>query len=384
MYTYFDDDPEYVYDQGTRENGEIIGVVDTTEHYNDEDVVISSWNMYDLLDLDPNAEPLKVVTEDYQITADDPDNIVLVPNDQSVDSKHVRLWLNKAMTGFDKDVLIGEFDVFDGGYYYIAYTPLPEGVSEDGFDVLYYGDNENLVTKEGVTLQGWVNESEDEDEMIGFLPDDFIDYEQLPEGDIVDLYAAWLDPLVYSIHYHANRSESDGYVADDAQLASDDSTLMVNGLSADDEGMQNDGKTFVGWNTEADGSGMWFANGQQATLEQLDLGDRAQYTQDLQELADLQVEEAPAYNTEEDEWTAADEREAMLEAKYTADLYAQWVTPTTPPAPNPTPSTSSTTTNVARATTPHTGDSMSMQVAMLVLLAAGASLCGARRLRRER
>ncbi len=155
-------------------------------------------------------------------------------------------------------------------------------------------------------------------------------------------------------------------------------------VSADDEGMKNDGKTFVGWNTEADGSGMWFANGSQATLEQLDLGDRAQYTQDLQELADLQAEEAPAYNTEEDEWTAADEREAMLEAKYTADLYAQWVTPTTPPAPNPTPSTSSTTTNAARAATPHTGDTMSMQVAMLVLLAAGVSLCGARRLRRLR
>ncbi len=207
VYSSFPEEPESLYYNDSRTNGEIVGVVDMPDSYYDEAILVTSWNMHSLEDFFDGKPPLKIVSEDYEIGANDPEFIVLTPNVETVASKHVNLWLNKAMTGFDKDVLIGEFDVYDGGYYYIANTPLPEGISEEGFDVLYYGDNPNLITKEGVTLQGWVTEAEDEDEMTGFLSDDFLDYEHLPEGDVVDLYAAWLDPLVYNVRYHANRSD---------------------------------------------------------------------------------------------------------------------------------------------------------------------------------
>lgn len=360
------------------------------DSYYNESILVTSWNMYSLEDFFDGKPPLKTVSEDYEIGGSDPEYIVLTPNVETVASKHVKLWLNKAMTGFDKDVLIGEFDVYDGGYYYIAYTPLPEGISDEGFDVLYYGDNPNLVTKEGVTLQGWVTESEDEDDMTGFLPDSFLDYEHLPESDDVDLYAIWLDPLVYNVRYHANRSDSDDYVVDDAQFTTDDSKIEITGLSEDDEGMQNFGKTFVGWKTMPDGSGTWIATDEQATLDQLNLGTRGQYAQDLQALADLQVEESPAFYTEDTDPnpTAADKLEADLEAKYTADLYAQWTSPEPTPEPENKPKTANTTNtntdNQNKTKTPNTSDmSSSPQMAAIVLSAALVSLYAARRLRRR-
>ncbi len=389
VYSSFPEEPESLYDNGLRTNGEIVGIMDMPDSYYDESILVTSWNMYSLEDFFDGKPPLKTVSEDYEIGENDPEYIVLTPNVETVASKHINLWLNKAMTGFDKDVLIGEFDVYDGGYHYIAYTSLPEGVSDEGFDVLYYGDNPNLVTKEGVTLQGWVTEAEDEDEMTGFLPDDFLDYDSLPEGDVVDLYAAWLDPLVYNVRYHANRSDSDDYVVDDVQFTTDDSKLEITGLSEDDEGMKNSSKSFVGWNTMPDGSGTWVATGEQATLDQLNLGTRGQYAQDLQALADLQTEESPSYNTEDTDSnpTAADAFETDLEEKYTADLYAQWASPEPAPAPDgkPTPANNTTnTTNQNKAKTPNTGDaSTTPQMAAIVMLFALASLYAARRLRKR-
>lgn len=385
VYAVFDNNLDILYVQGTRYNGEEMGIIDLTEAYSDENTYIASWDMYDIDDALAGKPPLKTITEDYEILASDPAYIVLIPNIETVNSKHVNLWLNKAMTGFDKDVLIGEFDVYDGGYHYIAYTALPEGISDEGFDVTYYGDNENLVNKEGVTLEGWVTEAESDDEMYGFLPDDFVDYEHLPDGDTIDLYAAWLDPVAYGIKYHANRSDSDNYVVEDAQLPSDDSKLTIYGLAESDEGMQNPGKTFAGWNTKPDGSGTWVTTGEQATLSKLDLGDRSQYLQNLQALADLQTQEAPSHYTPEADSTssAADELEAKLEDKYTVDLYAQWNTTAVTPA-----SGSTEKTNVARGTTsqktPSTDDpSMPPVVVVLALAGAAMSLYVARRLRKD-
>ena len=151
MWAYFEDELDLLYDQDTRENGEILGVIECPDAYDGEDVVISSWNMYDINDFFDGKPPLETNVEGARvIKADDPEDILLTPNFVSVHSKRVNPWLNKAMTGFDKDVLIGSFDVYDGGYYYIAYTDLPDGISDEGFDVLYYGDNKNLVDREGV------------------------------------------------------------------------------------------------------------------------------------------------------------------------------------------------------------------------------------------
>jgi hypothetical protein len=137
VYASFTDDPDNLYEQGTRSNGEILGIVNTPDAYYEENVVITSWNLYNSDDFFDGKAPLKTVAEDYELSDSDPEYIVITPNVEEVSSKHVKLWLNKAMTGFDKDILIGEFDVYDGGYYYIAQTPLPEGISDEGFDVLY-------------------------------------------------------------------------------------------------------------------------------------------------------------------------------------------------------------------------------------------------------
>ena len=388
LYTLFDDDPEYFYDQGIRENGEIVGIVDSSEKYEDESGYIESWNMYSLEGYASGDSPLKVVTEDYAIQADDPQYIVLTPNGGMLASKTVNLWLNKSMTGFDKDVLIGSFDVYEGGNYRIAYHSLAEDQSYEGFDVFYYGGNENLINKEGVTLEGWINDAESVDELTGFLPDDVVSYNQLPEGDVIDLYALWYDPVVYGVTYHANRSSSDTYVVEDAQFTSDEDTLVAQAVNETDEGMQNPGKDFKGWNTAADGSGTWVATNEQVSPSQLGLGDRSQYVSDLQALANLQVEAMPAYANESngEAEKVAQEFEAQLEPKYTAHLYAQWEEPANPataPAPAPQRQAAVTTTNVTRAATPSTSDSLAAMTQLGALLAAVgvATLWAARRKR---
>jgi hypothetical protein len=139
--------------------------------------------------------------------------------------------------------------------------------------------------------------------------------------------------------------------------------------------MQNSGKTFVGWNSEPDGSGTWYAAGEQVTLSQLNLGDRDQYAQDLQQLADDQTEEAPAYYDEsaDTDTSRADEIEAELESKYTANLYAQWESPNAQPAARTT----------TRRQLPRTADPQSMPQLGALVLAAVASLLAARRLRKS-
>ena len=302
-------------------------------------------------------------------------------------------------------MLIGEFDVVDGGYYYITQTDLPGDLTEEGFDVLYYGGNEHLLNLEGVSLEGWVNESEDWNNAISFLPDDFIDYDVLPEGDTIDLYGLWWDPVMYGITYHANRSSSDTYIVEDTTWADNDGAITITGLDASDEGMQNDGKTFKGWNTAADGSGTWFKVDDQATLEQLGLGTRAEYVQDLEQLATLQIEEMPAYyddaadaNTSSDELeaqdvsdasTPSDELEAKLEDKYTTHLYAQWAEGTPTPAPTPTPTPTPTPdakpgTKPASGALPRTGDATVPAPAVaLIALAGMGALYVARRTRKD-
>ncbi len=282
VHAYFDENPDALYEQGERANGEILGVVDMPDNYYDESIIVTSWNLYSFEDFFGGKGPLKTVPADYKLTASDPEYIILTPNVENVPSKHVKLWLNKAMTGFDKDVLIGEFDVYDGGYYYIAKTPLPDGVSDEGFDVLYYGDNPNLVNKEGVTLQGW--------------------------------------------------------------------------------------------KTEPDGLGEWVVTGESATLSDLNLGSRGEYSQDLQQLADLQTKESPEYQDDNVDTSASDKREAELEDKYTAHLYAQWETP----------AAQSTTQTTTRGQTPRTGDSQTMlQTAAFVVAAAAVSFIAAHRLRKD-
>ena len=69
-----------------------------------------------------------------------------------------------------------------------------------------------------------------EGDLVGFLPDDFIDYEALPDGDTVDLYAAWYDPVVYGVTYHANRSQSDSYTVEDAQFSDDGGNTLTTGF----------------------------------------------------------------------------------------------------------------------------------------------------------
>ena len=327
VYAFFEDDPEYLYDQGERENGENLGVLDVSDMFYEQGVVITGWNMYSFEDFFSGGEP-KTVDVDAEISAEDPEFIVLTPIYEELNSKHVNLWLNKNMYNFGKDVLIGEFDVWEGGYQCISKTPLPDADALEGFDVLYYGDNPNLVSKAGVTLEAWVNEAESEDGQVGFFPDDFVDYDELPEGDEIDLYGLWYDPVVYGVTYHANRSSSDDYVIEMGQFSDDGTTLTIDEIDESDEGMQNAGYSFKGWNTAADGSGEWVTAGEKVELAQLGLGDRAEYVQDLEQLANLQVQETPIYDDAEGTGTETDtpagEFESLLESKYTAHLYAQW------------------------------------------------------------
>lgn len=68
--------------------------------------------------------------------------------------------------------------------------------------------------------------------------------------------------------------------------------------------------------------------GQKVDLTKHGLGDRAEYVQDLKDLANLQVKETPIYGgVEEDETetnSSAEEFENQLASKYTTHLYAQW------------------------------------------------------------
>ena len=107
----------------------------------------------------------------------------------------------------------------------------------------------------------------------------------------------------------------------------------------------------------------------------LGFGTRAQYLQDLEELALLETEETPTHYTEAyepDSNTPSDELEAKLEAKYTKHLYAQWEDASTKPTPKSGPSKASST-----------GDAMMLGILAMVATAALASLLTARRKRRN-
>lgn len=331
--------------------------------------------MYSMDDFVDNKPALKTVTSDYAITASDPEFIVLTPVVEKLASKHVDLWLNKAMTGFDKDVLIGSFDVYDGGYWYIAYSSLPEGISDEGFDVLYYGDNKDLVKREGVNLEGWVVEPDSDENMTGFLPDDFVGYNDLPAGDTINLYAVWYDPIVYGVTYHANRSSSDNYTVQSAQFSYDSNTLAITDLDENDEGLKNPDKTFVGWNTAADGSGEWVNAGETASLEKLGLGTRTEYVNDLAQLSTLQGDDEPSHYTEAatDTDSEADKYEAQLESKYTTHLYAQWKDKGNTPQATTAKTSAKTSATTTQSKTPVTGDAMMpiiLFISVIVLAAA--------------
>ena len=222
-----------------------------------------------------------------------------------------------------------------------------------------------------------------EGDLVGFLPDDFIDYEALPDGDTVDLYAAWYDPVVYGVTYHANRPQSDSYTVEDAQFSDDGgNTLTIQGLDGEDESMQNPGKTFVSWNTAPDGSGETVETDKGSTLAQLGLGTRAQYLQDLEKLAALDIEETPIHYTESEDASklatqaegqgssaTADEFEAELEDKYTVHLYAQWSNEPTKAEANTEVKKAASTTQSSQSKAPTTGDAMTFATVAIVVIA---------------
>jgi uncharacterized repeat protein (TIGR02543 family) len=103
------------------------------------------------------------------------------------------------------------------------------------------------VTKAGYnTLDGWYTEST------------FITQWDFAVNTVIKnltLYAKWTDPISYTVQYDKNSNEVDGTMEDSNHIYGVGQALSANGYTRTNY-------TFAGWNTEANGDGTNYTNGQ--------------------------------------------------------------------------------------------------------------------------
>ncbi len=292
--------------QGTRRDGDIIGTVALESELMREGTRVTSWDMRD----GDGELKHENISAEYVIGTDDPKNIVLVANTETLAAKHVNFWANVDESApYVDDQKVMELDIYEGGSEFLTDESLPDGYSADVLGLVAYGDR--LPQRPGFTFGGWAIKADENGDSTAYSAEGDLAYEDLPAGETVNLYGLWFDNAVYGINYHANRSASDTYVKAEQQVV-DGNRLGVYGFDADDNNAKLAGRTIVSWNTKPDGTGKAFATGSMATPDELGLPSRDAYVAELDEV-DLN-----------DDATAK-----RIEDEHTVDLYAQWNIPVT-------------------------------------------------------
>ncbi len=286
---------------GTRRDGDILGTMALENKLINEGTVITGWTM-----LNGDGQTIRDnVTADHVVENTDPREIVLVANTTMLPVKHVHLWANVDESApYVKDQKVLQLEIFEGGSQFLTDTTLPDGYDAKALGVIAYGDQ--LPQRPGFTFGGWATKADANGNSTAYPAEGDLSYEELPDGEVVDLYGLWYDEAVYGINYHANRNAGDTYVMAEQQVVDGD-RLGVYGFDEDDGDAKLAGRSIVAWNTKPDGSGKNFATGAKVTPQELGLPSRDNYLTVLDHV-DLN-DEATAKAVEQD---------------HTVDLYAQW------------------------------------------------------------
>lgn len=290
---------------GVRHDGDIIGTLPLPESCQDESVMLKSWHMVDAsgATLADDLSPMAVIGPEY------PKTIYLIANEKELPKRHVVLWSNLTGDGaYEQDVKIAEFDVYDGAGQYITNEELPEGFDPAASDVVAYRDA-LPAHDSGLHLDGWTLDDDtlDGDEMdVDFYTTDTIKFADLPELSTVNLYGVWVDSVSYGIEYHANRGADDTYVSLEYQVPSE-GQILLDGFEGTGQYPQLEGKSIVGWNSKADGTGTSYRKDQLVEPQELGLATREEY---INELNATDLNDDAAYNA--------------FVNRHTVQLFAQW------------------------------------------------------------
>ncbi len=278
----------------TRYTGEMLAILPQIE---EEDYLrneLEGWQMSDV----SNDAWLKDVTEDYVLTDDDPEEILLRPLFRPLATRTIRLYANYTDDYATTDP-VAEFSVIEGDDLRISNqfwecdgSDQDDGVKSNG----YYVEPERV----GYTLCAWTTAPNADGESYTYGLEDTISHEEI-EGDTLDLFAYWYDDALWMVNYHANRNDQDGETTSYFDDAEDDQ------LVAEANEFTNDGYTFAGWNTKADGSGTAIQPDSSISLEEAGVSSRDELHK--------------RYETVDEDDTAT--LQSYVDDA-TLDLYAQW------------------------------------------------------------
>ncbi|WP_312123970.1 InlB B-repeat-containing protein [Lysinibacillus boronitolerans] len=169
---------------------------------------------------------------------------------------------------------LGAYEV--PNYYNIIYdangatggsVPQDDQKYEENALVTVKVNSDNLV-KTGYTFKGWNTQADGKG--TAYTVDD-----TFPMGtDNIILYAEWVANQTYTVKYDANGATS-GIVPQDSPLYEENEKVMVQGNSGN---LVRTGYTFKGWNTQADGKGISYAENATFQMGKADVILYAQWT----------------------------------------------------------------------------------------------------------
>ncbi|MEY2370740.1 InlB B-repeat-containing protein [Lysinibacillus capsici] len=170
---------------------------------------------------------------------------------------------------------LGAYEV-PNNYYNIIYdangatggsVPQDDGKYEENALVTVKVNSDNLV-KTGYTFKGWNTQADGKG--TAYAVDD-----TFPMGtENIILYAEWVANQTYTVKYDANGATS-GIVPQNSPLYEENEKVMVQGNSGN---LVRTGYTFKGWNTQADGKGISYAENATFQMGKADVILYAQWT----------------------------------------------------------------------------------------------------------
>lgn len=281
----------------TRTTGDILGVMPVPDKIaGTGNIVVDSW---DLLDYNDDTPIARNVGPDYVIKSTDPQEIKVQGHWREIQKKQVCLYANNSGDYSKKD-LIAQFEVNEDGELHI--TNDSEYTNTHASNIVGYYVTPVL---QGFSFDGWATAPNAEGDSVFYYADDEVYWESI-EGESLDLYAQWIDPLIWEVDYHPNGGIPDKVVEEFDDAEGDVIELSENTFT-------REGYTFVGWSTTPDGKGKLFAPGTKVSLADLNLTPRDEYRTRVFTLN----EDNPEDVAKADQWAE----------EGTAHLYAQWKRP---------------------------------------------------------
>ena len=156
---------------------------------------------------------------------------------------------------------------YDGNGNTGGSVPVDKNLYEEGQDVSVFGNPGGLV-KTGHFFTGWNTEKDDSGET-------YTQGQTFVMGTAnITLYARWTTNPVYSVIYYGNES-TNGFVPEDTTYYEEGQTVTILGNSG---GLLKTGHTFIGWNTQEDGLGTSYTEGQTFPMGSADVKLYADWT----------------------------------------------------------------------------------------------------------